>query len=464
MRRNHEQHQIMRTVIKEVIENDGNPTMPTMVGHHRGGEKRYVCVKDGGDIFSIPESSSVCSSFSMQQNKNHTQKQDKYNNFSNKQTKSSMDRTPRRLGRKMRNDALRSLAGILAEARVHDSTLKEAIDAIMSTVSPSYSPPNNEVVSRTRKKHRKSRDCLRTRSVDDAVPSSVRAVSSMYSSTDDASETETETDTDTMTETEKHERQQAAIAALAAAREKARLRNKIAGEACLRLYNQAKGRIGWNMNMNANVNVNVNPTILVSFPMHVHETKSVGTAKTVLTQDLSCSSPIHPWHEFESRNADDECGREGNFKERRTMEGCNRTYDRDTGRRISKEKEQEQEQEEGEGKEHQEVPYDLVSLQDVEEIEIVPRHLHRGIKAHVYLYNTSKPKQTEGKKRREDIAIAISKAKELPNFDEWPKLPMNEADSLYRRSMKYFIGRELSRAKLAKDLDLEYVSRFKFLM
>jgi len=30
--------------------------------------------------------------------------------------------------------------------------------------------------------------------------------------------------------------------------------------------------------------------------------------------------------------------------------------------------------------------------------------------------------------------------------------------------MKYFIGRELSRAKLAKDLDLEYVSRFKFLM
>lgn len=460
-------------------ENEGQPTtnMPNMVRrHHQGGgarKNKYVCVKDGGEIFSIPESSPVCSSFSMQQqNKNHTQTQtqDKYNNFSNKQTKSSMDRTtgstPRRLlgGRKMRNDALRSLAGILAEARVHDSTLKEAIDAIMSTVSPSYSPPNeNEAVSRTRtrtrKKHGKSRDCLRTRSVDDAIPSSPVRVSSMSSSTDDASETETET----MTEIEKHERQQAAIADLAATRKKAQLRNKIAGEACLRLFNQAKGRIGWNMNMN--VNVNVNPSILVSYPtMHARETKSVGTAKTMLTQDLSCSSPIRPWHEFESRNADDECGREGNFKERRTMEGCNRTYNRDTGRRKSEEKEQEREQEEGEGEEHQEVPYNIVSSQDVEEIEIGPRHLHRGIKAHVYLYNTSKPKQREGKKRREDIAIAISKAKELPNFDEWPKLPMNEADSLYRRSMKYFIGRELSRAKLAKDLDLEYVSRFKFLM
>ena len=60
-----------------------------------------------------------------------------------------------------------------------------------------------------------------------------------------------------------------------------------------------------------------------------------------------------------------------------------------------------------------------------EEVEIVPRHLHRGIEAHVYLYNTNTQKQTEGKKRREDNAIAISKANEIPNFDEWPKLPMN---------------------------------------
>lgn len=200
--------------------------------------------------------------------------------------------------------------------------------------------------------------------------------------------------------------------------------------------------------------------------MHMHETESFGTAKTVFTHELSCSSPIHPsQNEFENRNADDECKRGGKV-ERRTMEGCNRAYNRDIERRKSEEKGQEQEQEQeqqGEGKEHQEVPYDIISLQDDEEIEIVPRHLHRGIEAHVYLYNTSKPKQTEGKKRREDIAIAISKAKEVPNFDEWPKLSMNEADSLYRRSMKYYIERELSRAKLAKDLDVEYVSRFKFL-
>ena len=139
-----------------------------------------------------------------------------------------MGRTPGGLGTNMNNDALRSLAGILAEARVHDSILKEAIDAIMSTVSPSYSPPKKVV---SRKKHSNSRDCLRS---EGAVPSA-GFVSSMFSD-DAAAETET-----AETETEKHEQQQAA---LAAAREKARLRNKIAGKTCLRLYNQAKGRIG----------------------------------------------------------------------------------------------------------------------------------------------------------------------------------------------------------------------------
>ena len=205
----------------------------------------------------------------------------------------------------------------------------------MSTVSPSYSPPKKAV---SRKKLSNSRDCLRS---EGAVPSA-GFVSSMFSD-DAAAETET-----AETETEKHEQQQAA---LAAAREKARLRNKIAGKTCLRLYNQAKGRIGCDK-----------------------ITDNAAREKARLRKKIAGKTRLRLYNQAKGRI------------------GWNKITD---------------------------------NMNHEEEVEIVPRHLHRGIEAHVYLYNTNTQKQTEGKKRREDNAIAISKANEIPNFDEWPKLPMN---------------------------------------
>ena len=73
---------------------------------------------------------------------------------------------------------------------------------------------------------------------------------------------------------------------------------------------------------------------------------------------------------------------------------------------------------------------------------------------HERLYGTSKARQEEGKQRREAIAAAAAKRKEIPDFSE-KTIPLSRAADFYHKSIKEAQEREERLAKLKEDAEKE---------
>ena len=73
---------------------------------------------------------------------------------------------------------------------------------------------------------------------------------------------------------------------------------------------------------------------------------------------------------------------------------------------------------------------------------------------HERLYGTSKARQEEGKQRREAIAAAAAKRKEIPDFSE-NTIPLSRAADFYHKSIKEAQEREERLAKLKEDAEKE---------
>ena len=85
----------------------------------------------------------------------------------------------------------------------------------------------------------------------------------------------------------------------------------------------------------------------------------------------------------------------------------------------------------------------------------------RSISIYERLNNRGQSKQMEGKQRRQAIALASAKAKEIPDFSEWT-IPLQNADDFYRKSIRDVLAIEEKRATAAHERNSKYLSRYNF--
>ncbi len=86
----------------------------------------------------------------------------------------------------------------------------------------------------------------------------------------------------------------------------------------------------------------------------------------------------------------------------------------------------------------------------------------RRLSTHSRLYNLSKQKQEQGKKRREDIALAIKQKKMIRKPEDFGVIPLSQADHMYKKGLWKNHHRELRLAVIRQREREEILARQKF--
>ena len=85
-----------------------------------------------------------------------------------------------------------------------------------------------------------------------------------------------------------------------------------------------------------------------------------------------------------------------------------------------------------------------------------------GSESYERLYNGNQAKKFAGKQRRQAIALASAKAKELPDFSHCGTIPLSQADDFYYKSVRGALAGQERRASVAREENVTYHPKFNF--
>lgn len=85
-----------------------------------------------------------------------------------------------------------------------------------------------------------------------------------------------------------------------------------------------------------------------------------------------------------------------------------------------------------------------------------------GSESYERLYNGNQAKKFAGKQRRQAIALASAKAKELPDFSHCGTIPLSQADDFYYKSVRGALAGQERRAFVAREENVTYHPKFNF--